>query len=70
MNIGKDFRKSIGGDFDRIDLEAYSGTDWLNITMRVGYDVDRVTITLRSHEAIRDLHYALGRYLALAEKGE
>lgn len=57
------FQKSVGGDFDRIDIESYSDDDWLRITMRVGHDVERVAITLRSTEAVRDLHYALGRYL-------
>lgn len=63
------FRKSIGGDFDRIDLDAggHDGSDWLHLVMRVGSDVERVQMTLRSDEAVRDLHYALGRYLAHIE---
>ncbi len=66
MRIRKPFIKSIGGDFDRIDLSAIGGdgSEWLDITMRVGFDVERVTITLRSDEAVRDLHYALSRYIA------
>jgi hypothetical protein len=58
------FTKSIGGDFDRIDLSAISGSDWLTLEMRVGYDAERIRMTLRGDEAVRDLHYALGRYIA------
>jgi hypothetical protein len=62
--MGDGFRKSLGGDFDRIDVWSLPGSDWLEIEMRVGLDVERVRLTLRSEEAVRDLHYALGRYLA------
>jgi hypothetical protein len=62
--------KSVGGDFDRIDLSTNGGhpNSWLEIEMRVGNDVERRSITLRSDEAVRDLHYALGRYIAHMEK--
>ena len=60
--------KTIGGDFDRIDVSSDRLSDWLEIEMRVGYDVSRVKMTLRSTEAVRDLHYALGRYLAERDK--
>ncbi len=58
------FHKSIG-TFDRIELKAMGvpGNDWLNIVMHVGHDVHEVQMTLRSDEAVHDLHYALGRYL-------
>jgi len=59
----RDFKKSICGDFDRIDIEASQKSEWLTLTMRVGNDVDRVMMTIRSTEAVRDLHYAIGRYL-------
>lgn len=60
--------KSVGGDFDRIDLSASGGeSDWFHVEMRVGHDVRRIRITLRSDEAVRDLHYALGRYIAHME---
>lgn len=58
------FTKSVGGDFDRIDLSSTNDGHWLTIEMRVGYDVERIRMELRSDEAVRDLHYALGRYLA------
>ncbi|MEN3145702.1 hypothetical protein ABCW43_00145 [Neorhizobium sp. IRAMC:178] len=54
--------KTIGGDFDRIVLTGQDGQ--LTLEMRVGYDVERVQVSLRSEEAVRDLHFALGRYLA------
>lgn len=60
--------KTIGGDFDRIDLAADSLDQWLTIEMRVGNDVERVRMTLRSTEAVRDLQYALGRYLDSVDK--
>ena len=60
--------KTVGGDFDRIDLSANTDSEWLTIEMRVGHDVERVCMTLRSPEAVRDLHYALGRYLAEVDK--
>jgi hypothetical protein len=56
--------KTVGGDFDRIDLSSVRGSDWLKLEMRVGSDVERIVMELRSDEAVRDLHYALGRYLA------
>lgn len=63
MNIS--FDKVIGGDFDRVTINTSRSSDWMTIEMRVGWDVERVTMTLRSFEAISDLHYALGRYLDL-----
>jgi hypothetical protein len=62
------FNKSLCGDFDRIDLSSLRDSDWLTIEMRVGYDVERVRMELRSTEAIRDLHYGLGRYLELLDE--
>ena len=62
--MSKAWSKTIGGDFDRIDLSSGMNSDWLKIEMRIGFDVQRVSMTLRSDEAVRDLHYALGRYLA------
>lgn len=64
------FHKAIGGDFDRIDIGTSGGhaDSWLVIEMRVGNDVERRSITLRTDEAVRDLHYALGRYIAHMEK--
>jgi hypothetical protein len=57
------------GKFDRIEVEAAGGgSDWLDIVMHVGHDVSTVRITLRSEEAVRDLHYTLGRYLAELER--
>jgi hypothetical protein len=61
------FSKTICGDFDRIELSAMQGSDWFHIEMHVGHDVETVRMTLRSYEAVRDLHYALGRYIALSE---
>jgi hypothetical protein len=62
--------KTIGGDFDRIELSAHDCLGWLNIEMHVGHDADRVCMVIRSTEAVRDLHYALGRYLAEVDKAE
>lgn len=64
------FSKSVCPGFDQIDLQSLENSEWLTITMRVGGDVERVTITIRSDEAVRDLHYALGRYLAHIEAAE
>lgn len=62
------FSKTIGGNFDRIELSALGGgSDWFEIEMHVGHDVETVRMTLRSYEAVRDLHYALGRYIDLSE---
>jgi hypothetical protein len=58
--------KTIGGDFDRIELTAQDG--WLSLEMRVGFDIERIKVTLRNEEAVRDLHFALGRYLAQIDK--
>lgn len=58
------FHKTISPDFDRIDIITSGESEWLTIEMRVGNDVERVRMQLRSDEAVRDLHYALGRYLA------
>lgn len=52
------------GDFDRIELKAGGYDDWLTLTMKVGANVEEVSMTFRSDEAVRDLHYAVGRYLA------
>lgn len=52
------------GEFDRIEIRSHGNNDWLDIIMHVGHDVETVKMTLRSDEAVRDLHYALGRYLA------
>lgn len=59
------FSKTIG-DFDRIVLSASGAaeSEWLNIEMHVGFDAEVIRMTLRSDEAVADLHYALGRYLA------
>lgn len=62
------FHKAVGGDFDRIDVSSNAGSDWLTLEMRVGHDVERVMMTLRSTEAVYDLHYALGRYLTKVEE--
>jgi hypothetical protein len=62
------FNKTVGGDFDRIDISAGGSDEWLTIEMRVGWDVERVRMVLRSTEAVRDLHYALGRYLDTLDK--
>lgn len=66
---GKGFHKVIG-EFDRITVDALGepGSEWLTITMRVGYTNTDITMQLRSTEAVRDLHYALGRYLDHLEK--
>lgn len=67
MSDRKPFSKTIGGDFDRIDLSALGdpGNEWLKLTMHVGrYGDETVVLTLRGDEAVRDLHYALGRYIA------
>jgi hypothetical protein len=58
------FRKTLGDSFDRIELRAERGSDWLTIEMHVGNDVETVRIELRSEEAAHDLHYGIGRYLA------
>lgn len=56
------FQKSLcSGHIDSIDV--YENGGWLHITQHVGRDVDSVRMILRSEEAIRDLHYALSRYL-------
>lgn len=62
------FRKSFGGDFDRVDVTSSHDSDWVNIEMRVGYNVSATKIQLRSTDAVRDLHYALGCYLAKVDK--
>lgn len=64
VGIRSPFHKTMGS-FDRIELnhEAHPGSEWLDITMHVGLDAKRITMTLRSDEAVRDLHYALSRYL-------
>lgn len=62
------FGKTIGGDFDRIDISGGGSDEWLTIEMRMGLDVKRVQLVLRSTEAVRDLHYALGRYLDTLDK--
>lgn len=64
------FHKTIGGDFDRIDLDCAGGFDWLTMEMRVGHDAERIRMILRSDEAVRDLHYALGRYIASLDRAE
>jgi hypothetical protein len=64
------FQKTIGGDFDRIDLTSARGSDWLTLEMRVGHDVERVRMELRGPEAVRDLYYALGRYIAHLDRAE
>ncbi len=65
-----EWEKSICGDFDRIDITAHRHDDWLRIEMRVGHDVERVHMQLRSTEAVRDLYYALGRYLDCLDKAQ
>ena len=47
------WKKTVGGDFDRIDLTNVAGSDWLTLEMRVGNDVERVRMTLRGDEAVR-----------------
>lgn len=56
------FHKTMG-DFDRIEMVAYGGDEWMSLTMHVGFDAGQVTMTFRSDEAVQDLHYAIGRYL-------
>lgn len=58
------FHKTVGS-FDRIELSASGrdGSEWLDLTIHVGLDAERISMTFRSDEAVRDLHYALGRYL-------
>lgn len=68
--IGINFHKIISPDFDRIDVQASSNTDWLTITMDVGLGVGHAEIIIRNHESVRDLHYALGRYIELLEKNQ
>jgi hypothetical protein len=67
MSYREPFSKSFGGDFDRIDLTSHRDGQWLIIETRVGSDVERIRMELRSDEAVYDLHYALGRYLAHIE---
>jgi len=62
-----DWSKTICGNFDRIDITANHYDDWLHIKMDVGGGVH---MTLRSTEAVRDLHYALGRYLDCLDKAQ
>jgi hypothetical protein len=58
-----DFKKTIYPDFDRVEITARQGSDWLSIEMHVGCGDERIKMNLRSLEAAADLHYALGRYL-------
>lgn len=63
MSARRPFHKSIG-TFDRIEVKSIGdSSEWVDIVMHVGNDVQTVTMTLRSDEAVRDLHYAIGRYL-------
>jgi hypothetical protein len=66
--IGIDFSKQLGGDFDRVELRSHHSSEWLNITMHVGHDVEQITMTLRSEEAVRDLYHGLTRYLDLVDR--
>jgi hypothetical protein len=65
---GVNFHKSFGGDFDRIDVSSPHGSEWVTIEMRVGYDVERVQLQLRSDMAVRDLERALGDYLDMRNR--
>lgn len=58
------FDKTVCGDFDQIRIKGDQDSDWLTLTMRVGYTDQEVRMVLRSEEAVRNLHYGLGRYLA------
>lgn len=58
----RSFRK-VMGDFDTITVEKDLTSDWVDLHMDVGNGVKRVTMTLRSEEAVRDLAYALQRLL-------
>lgn len=67
------FRKTVGGiygygDFDRIELTGSDDSDWLTLVMHVGYSEDKVAIIIRGDEAVRDFHYALGRYVTLLDE--
>ncbi len=64
------FSKTICPGFDEIEVAGSRGSEWLTITQKVGNDVDRQKIVIRSHEAARDLHYALTRYIAHVDKEE
>ncbi len=65
-----DFKKTISPDFDRIDVSTRFGSEAMDIQMQVGNTSERVKITIRSEESIRDLHYALSRYLILLDESK
>lgn len=62
------FEKTVCGDFDQITIKGSQNMDWMSLTMKVGYTDHLVTMTLRSEEAVRDLHYGLTRYLAKCDE--
>lgn len=63
MSARHAFRKSIG-TFDRIEVNASGdSSEWVHLIMHVGNGAETVTMTFRSDEAVRDLHYVIGRYL-------
>lgn len=57
-------------DFDRLELRAYRDSHWLTLEMKIGCTENRAKIVIRNHEQVRDLHYALGRYIALMDAQE
>lgn len=61
--IGVKFHKSLG-DFDRIEIDSTGESEWVTLTMHVGNAVEDVRMEFRSTEAVRDLHYGIGAYLA------
>lgn len=58
-----DWSKTLSAGFDEVRISSHRSSEWVDFEIRVGKDVERVRFTLRSTEALRDLHYALGRYL-------
>lgn len=69
MSVNLGFQKVIG-DFDRLTVTSLEGSDWLSIDRVVGFTPEHETVTLRSTEAVRDLYYALGRYLTLVDEAK
>lgn len=63
MSIGVHFKKTI----DDLSIYAFSDSTWVTIQARRGGSI--IQLELRSTEEVRDLQYALERYLqALGEK--
>ena len=60
------FQKTIGPDFRRVEVSASDRSEWLNITMtfnNINEESEKVRMTFLTTEDVRDLHYALTRYL-------